>query len=101
MKSVLLSIAGVIALAGCEADQNGPENYKRMSCSELAYQKGHYDAKLDAARAKAAYGNVTAILNTGETQTYGQTQAVFGGIEENRALKRLDQIQIIQAVKRC
>lgn len=101
MKTGLLIIAGVIALAGCASDKINPDNYKHMSCSELAYQKGQYDAKLDAARAKSAYGNVTAILSKGEAQTQGQTQAVFGGFEQNHAQKALDSIHIAQTLKRC
>ncbi|NHF72438.1 hypothetical protein [Paracoccus xiamenensis] len=72
-----------------------------MSCRELAYHEGRLDGELGAARSKSLTGGLTAALGGAEAQTYGQTQAIFGGIEETRAIEANDKVQIAKALKRC
>ncbi|WBU65158.1 hypothetical protein [Paracoccus aerodenitrificans] len=93
--------AALTMLSGCVSSGTEQSEYNRMSCRELAYHEGRLDGELGAARTKSLTGGLTAALGDDEVQSYGQTQAIFGGIEENRAIETNDKVQIAKALKGC
>ena len=88
-------------LSACASNEPEQKEFYRMSCSELAYHEGKLDGELGAARSKSLTGGLTAALGGPDVQSYGQTQAIIGGVEERRAIRVNDKVQIAKALKRC